>query len=277
MSNPPTSSSLDQRLKSALILAPAVLFVIFWGRGLFSLMAAVAAGICIWEWLKMVEAKGPKYLPHIGAGAMVIATAAAALLIDPVLSLWFYMGMAFLVFAFDWAQKGGNPIQAAFGVVYIGFSVATMIWLRLGTAEGLYNFMMLLFLIWASDSFAYFTGRAIGGPKLAPVISPKKTWAGFWGSSIGAALVLAVMGCPALLSLINVKPLAPFWVLAIAGFILAMFGQVGDLFISMFKRHYGIKDTGTLIPGHGGLLDRIDALLLVAPLFGMFVVLAGGK
>ena len=268
--------SINQRLKSALILAPAAIFVVLWGGKLFALMAAIVAAIGVYEWVRMVEPEGNKFLPHVGAGVAMIAAVAAALLLDPVLALCFFIGMAFLVFAFDWSQSGKHCVRAAFGVIYIGFSVAVMLWLRLGTEQGLYNFLMLMFLIWASDTAAYFTGKAIGGPKLAPVISPKKTWAGFWGSSVGAGFVLAGMGCPWLLSFLKLQPLAPLWVLAIAGFVLAMFGQAGDLFISMFKRHYGIKDTGTIIPGHGGILDRIDALLLVAPLFGMFVVLAGG-
>lgn len=267
---------INQRVKSALILAPAAIFVVLWGGKLFALMAVIVCAIGVFEWVRMVEPEGNKFLPHAGAGVAAIATAAASLLVDPVLSLWFFIGMSFLVFAFDWSQNGKHCLRVSFGVIYIGFAVAVMIWLRLGTPQGLYNFLMLMFLIWASDTFAYFTGRAIGGPKIAPVISPKKTWAGFWGSSIGAGLVLAGMGCPWLLSFLKLQPLAPLWVLAVAGFVLAMFGQAGDLFISMFKRHYGIKDTGTIIPGHGGILDRIDALLLVAPLFGIFVLLAGG-
>lgn len=272
----PVSGGFNERMKSALLLAPVAIFVVFWGGKLFGLMAAAIAAIAVFEWVRMVEKDGKFFLPWVGAGVAGVAAIASALLLDPVLSLWFHAGMAFLMFAAVYAADGKDGLRDAFGVIYIGFSVSVMLWLRLAGNDGLYHFLMLMLLIWASDSFAYFAGRAIGGPKLAPVISPKKTWAGFFGSSFGAALVVGAMGCPWLVETLHVTPLASWQVLAAVGFVLAMFGQAGDLFISLLKRHYGVKDTGALIPGHGGILDRIDALLLVAPLFGMFVLLAGG-
>lgn len=161
-------------------------------------------------------------------------------------------------------------LTMAFGMLYIGYACGIMIWLRLYTHDGLYNTLTMLFIVWASDISAYFTGRAIGGPKLAPLISPKKTWAGFIGSSVGSALVAAILASPPVLGAFHVDTVGHMSMAAYAGigFVLAMFGQVGDLFISIFKRRYGVKDTGTLIPGHGGILDRIDALMLVAILFG---------
>lgn len=156
------------------------------------------------------------------------------------------------------------------GMVYIGFSAGMMIWLRTVSDSGLYHMLTLLLIVWASDTFAYFSGRIVGGAKLAPNISPKKTWAGFWGSSIGAAVVAAGLTCPVVLSKMHAVTIGHMsWIgYAVMGFVLAMFGQVGDLMISLVKRRYGVKDTGTLIPGHGGVLDRVDALLLVALLFG---------
>ena len=159
------------------------------------------------------------------------------------------------------------------GTCYIVFSCGAMIWLRIGTPYGLYNMLTLLLIVWASDISAYFSGRAIGGPKLAPKVSPKKTWAGFIGSSVGAGLVAGGLACPVTLAKLHVETIGHFspYSYALLGFVLAMCGQAGDLLISFFKRRYGIKDTGTLIPGHGGVLDRIDALLLVALIFSLIV------
>ena len=159
------------------------------------------------------------------------------------------------------------------GIAYISVSCGLMAWLRVGTVYGLYNMLTLLLIVWASDISAYFSGRAIGGPKLAPKISPKKTWAGFIGSSVGAGLVSAGLACPQLLEKFNIATVGHLSVAAYAliGFVLAMMGQAGDLLISVFKRRYGVKDTGAIIPGHGGVLDRIDALLLVALAFGLIV------
>lgn len=160
------------------------------------------------------------------------------------------------------------------GTLYISFSIGMMIWLRNSADHGLYHMLTLILIVWASDVSAYFSGRAIGGPKLAPKISPKKTWAGFFGSSIGSALVAAGMTCPVVLQSLGGATIGGLsWrEYAVLGFFLAMFGQAGDLLVSIFKRYYGVKDTGTLIPGHGGILDRIDALLLVAILFGAFAM-----
>ncbi len=161
-----------------------------------------------------------------------------------------------------------------FGIMYISFSMWIMVWLR-NSDYGLYNVLTLLLIVWASDISAYFAGKTIGGLKLAPKISPKKTWAGFIGSSVGAAVIAASLTCPCLLAKWDVTTIGHMsWAgYAAMGFILAMFGQAGDLFISFIKRHYEVKDTGTLIPGHGGLLDRIDALLLVSLLFGAIVII----
>ena len=170
-----------------------------------------------------------------------------------------------------------RAVLMIFGIVYIGFSMGMMVWLRNSSDYGLYNMLTLLLIVWASDIFAYFAGKTIGGLKLAPKISPKKTWAGFIGSSVGAAVVAAGLTCPCLLAKWDVVTIGHMsWTgYAAMGFVLAMFGQAGDLFISFIKRCCNVKDTGSLIPGHGGLLDRIDALLLVSLLFGVIVIILG--
>ena len=273
-------SSLKTRIRSALVLAPVVLVILWFGGFGFTLMMAAACAIGIHEWSRMVlsqeqaKAKGIEYLAGAAGALAVLVT---GMVYSAVVSLWLLLAMCFLVFAYNFSQGGGSLRRLLLGVIYIGFSVSVMVWLRNGTVDGLYHTMTLLLIVWASDSFAYFSGRAIGGPKLAPTISPKKTWAGFWGSSLGAGLVAGGMACPWLVDILGVTPLGGMSFIGyfVMGFILAMFGQVGDLFISLIKRHYGVKDTGNIIPGHGGILDRIDALLLVALVFGAVAAATG--
>jgi phosphatidate cytidylyltransferase len=189
-----------------------------------------------------------------------------------------FMGIVAGISLYEWGrmvlgETRYRIVLLLFGLVYIGLSCGTMIWLRLSSL-GFYHVLTLLFIVWASDICAYFSGKAIGGPKLAPTISPKKTWAGFIGSSVGAGLVAGWLGSQAMIAKFHIETIGHMSAAQYAamGFILAMFGQAGDLFISIFKRRYGIKDTGALIPGHGGVLDRIDALLLVTLAFGLIVM-----
>ena len=275
------NSSLILRAKSALIFGPLVIAVIWFGGFPFAVMMAAGAAVGGWEWanLVMTGKKPPKFLPHMTAGITGLAAFSCEMFYSPFLSLGFMLSLCLLLFAFNFVKEGPKPWLLLFGVVYIGFAFIVMIWLRAGdSAQGLYHMLTLLLLVWASDISAYFSGKAIGGPKLAPKISPKKTWAGFFGSSVGAGLVTAGLACPWVLTKFDVHTIGNMGITAyfIIGFVLAMFGQAGDLFISLFKRHYGVKDTGTLIPGHGGILDRVDALLLVALFFGTIAMIAKG-
>ena len=195
----------------------------------------------------------------------------------------FYGGFAFQAFiaiAFgisvkEWvrmARKGEHFIRdSVIGVIYMALCYAPFLKLRLDLDQGLYLTIALMLGVWSSDIAAYFSGKFIGGAKLAEKISPNKTWAGFIGGIIGSACTLAAMShfAPffAEVSGMNFMSFAPLKAAFIIGALFTVFGQIGDLMISWYKRRVGVKDTGTLIPGHGGLLDRIDSLLLVTPFF----------
>jgi len=270
-------SSLKTRLKSALIFAPIVLILIYFGGGAFALMMAAGAAVAVNEWARMTMTgkDHPAFLIQLATGLAGLGVLSAGMVSNPVTALCFLLALCFLIFACNFSQGGPSLKLMLGGLVYIGFSFDIMIWLRSGSSgQGLYDFMTLLLIVWASDIAAYFSGKTIGGPKLAPKISPKKTWAGFIGSSVGAGLVAAALACPMFVYKISVDTIGGMGPLgyAVMGAILAMFGQGGDLLVSLFKRHFGVKDTGTLIPGHGGILDRIDALLLVAYIFGCLAV-----
>jgi phosphatidate cytidylyltransferase len=147
--------------------------------------------------------------------------------------------------------------------------VVALIWLRGDAQGGLAAILWLMASVWATDTGAYFAGRLIGGPKLAPRLSPNKTWAGLTGAMVAAALV----GWAAAL-LVPQGP--PARVLAAAGAGLAIVAQAGDLLESWIKRHFGAKDSSRLIPGHGGLFDRVDGLLTAAVALAAFQWSTGG-
>lgn len=149
------------------------------------------------------------------------------------------------------------------GTLYLGFSYCEIISLRLLFANGLFLTLGLLLTVWASDSGAYLFGKKIGGPKLTPTISPNKTWAGLLGSVFCAAITLVLWSHFFI-------PTASIPLTISFGAAMGLIGQSGDLLISYFKRKANVKDTGHLIPGHGGILDRIDALLLVLPVYTSF-------
>ena len=145
---------------------------------------------------------------------------------------------------------------SAAGVYYAGFPAVALIWIRGDQAYGWLAILYLFIIVWTTDSAAYLFGRWIGGPKLAPRISPKKTWSGLIGGALSAGLAgllfaLAVEGASSLH-------------LALLAIVLAVIAQLGDLGKSAIKRIFGMKDTSGLIPGHGGVLDRIDGLLFAA-------------
>jgi len=172
-----------------------------------------------------------------------------------------------VIAAWEWMRLvGWSAGWMAGGVVYIGVPVAALLWLRDQDRETAF---WLLLVVWVTDTLAYATGRLIGGWKLFPRISPRKTWAGLIGGVAGAALT---GGLAAAVLRLAVAP----WALAVASALLALVAQGGDLFESAVKRHFHAKDTGTLIPGHGGLLDRVDGLLAAAPVAALFCLVLGG-
>ncbi len=146
------------------------------------------------------------------------------------------------------------------GLFYVGIPALCLIWLR---EQGIMPVLMVILAVWMTDCGAYIVGRKVGGPKLAPVISPNKTWSGLLGGVFAAALVVGALAA---------RYQLPYWGGYIGvGAVLAVVAQLGDLFESHMKRRAGVKDSGTIIPGHGGVLDRIDGLLTAVPLFTIFV------
>jgi phosphatidate cytidylyltransferase len=164
--------------------------------------------------------------------------------------------------------RAGHGTAAALlpGAAYVLLAAAGLLWLRADPMEGRANLLFLLVLVWASDIGAYTAGRALGGPLLAPQISPSKTVAGALGGLLAAVLVGIVAA---------LASSTPLWRAGILTGLLGMVAQAGDLGESFVKRRFGVKDSGRLIPGHGGLLDRLDALLAVALAASLLALIQG--
>jgi phosphatidate cytidylyltransferase len=165
--------------------------------------------------------------------------------------------------AWEWARLcGGRPGWLLLGLFYVSLPCLALLWIR-NLPGGLETLLWTLALVWATDTAAYVAGRGIGGPRLAPRISPNKTWAGLAGGVVGAALVglaaALLRGGPADAALPG-----EMWRLVALSGVLALVEQAGDLVESAVKRHFGVKDSGNLIPGHGGVLDRVDGLIAVS-------------
>ena len=153
-------------------------------------------------------------------------------------------------------------IETAAGAFYIGLPAALFLWLRNRAPEGLETILALFFVIWAADIFAYFGGKLVGGPKVARGLSPNKTWSGIIAGVLAGAL--AGLGCGYLFQTDANLHVAWFFI----GALIAFTGLMGDLFESFLKRRFGVKDASRLIPGHGGVLDRIDSLMAATLLVG---------
>ncbi len=191
-----------------------------------------------------------------------------------------FVSLAFGLAVGEWFTMSQRPVKSVAlflgGLLYLAVSFTMFAQLRIDGVNGLFLTLLLLLVVWASDTGAYIFGRLIGGPKMAPSISPNKTWSGMAGAQIGAAAVFAgfMLNAPALGEIvpneISVSKQQWPWLVFFGAF-MGFVGQVGDLIESKMKRRAGMKDSGNLIPGHGGMLDRIDALLLVIPVFYLIV------
>jgi phosphatidate cytidylyltransferase len=253
-SRPTRWGDLRLRVLSAVVLAPLALICIWAGGLIFAgLVALIAIGLS-YEWLSLC---GQRESP---SAWLLFAVVPLAVL----LTQWNTLSHAIMLLAIATLAgaalaRGLSPARPlAFGVPYLGLGATVLVWLRQPVETGCANVIGLLFVVWASDIGAYMAGRAIGGARLAPAISPGKTWSGAIGGLAAAALV----GLAAALILGNGTLI---WRSVTFAVLVAGISQAGDLFESLLKRHFGVKDSGTMIPGHGGLLDRLDALLAAAP------------
>lgn len=242
------------RIGSAAVLGPAALAAAFAGGYVFIAMIAIAAAIMSWEWVRLCGADAAAGLPLFLAAAGVAAMG-LRLGIEWGIAAAFIGGL--LGFILLNLLRSPHPKFMSLGVLYIGIPAMALLWLRLVPAEGRFVMLWLFAVVWATDIGAYVAGNLIGGARLAPSISPHKTWAGGIGGLLAAVAVTAGIAPFA-------EPVDRGRLLVLSA-ILAIAAEFGDLLESAIKRRFGVKDTSGLIPGHGGVLDRVDGLVAAAP------------
>ncbi len=247
-------ADLGSRALSAAVLIPLVIAAVWAGGMWFNLFVGWLGVLMALEWTTMVHRQDPAQFALHAAGALCGALLPLSVgftgAVIAIAVLWIVSALLARV------QESDGAVWRYLGVPYVAVPAMALVVLRSDPAFGAQAIIWVMVIVWAADTLAYFAGRIIGGPKLAPVLSPKKTWAGLGGAIVGSALASAIVAIYA--GLTGVAMLA-----AIAGF-LALVEQGGDLFKSALKRHYGVKDSGRLIPGHGGVIDRVDGLVAVA-------------
>jgi phosphatidate cytidylyltransferase len=254
------------RILASVVLISLALTSAYAGGLVFSVWVALVGALMAYEWHDIAFGPGRRamFAVHIAAFALVIT----ACMMDRFgLGLWVIGAASVFALALAGIQRL-RPTWAIVGLPYTLLPCLSLLWLRQTAVAPLATVIWLFALVWASDIGAFFVGKAVGGPKLAPTISPHKTWAGLFGAILAAALVgygtgFAVEGAPKL-------------ILASMSGLLAVVSQVGDLTESAFKRRFGVKDSSQLIPGQGGVLDRVDGLIFATLVVAALALLHGG-
>jgi phosphatidate cytidylyltransferase len=262
-----------KRVLTALILAPLVLVLVFIGP-MWLITGAVAgvAMLAAWEFLALTEHRGAKPPRVLTLGSIALLFAGNYQWPDETATLFGFFCIVLLVyctFTSPVERALADATSSVFALFYLGLTLLPIPMLREAT-NGPSLLAFLFLTVWAGDTVAMYAGRAFGKSKLAPNLSPNKTWAGAIGSIIGAMAVAGILlALSTYLAQWNSVKLsysdAPWWYWLVLAVVVNVAAQVGDLAESALKRSAGVKDSGTLLPGHGGILDRIDALLLAAP------------
>ncbi len=260
---PAERGGLRLRILSALVLVPLALGAIWAGAASTTILVAIAGGLMAWEWGTLIGR-----LDGAAEGALFVAVGAGVVLVAGFGSV--EAGLVCAVLGVAGLSLSGlrrQPGWTAAGLGWILLATICFVILRADPAAGWPTTLWLLLVVWAIDTAAYVVGRSVGGPKLAPRISPNKTWSGLFGGMAGALLVGLVFGW--------IDGAAAPWRLALVSGGLAVVEQIGDIAESYAKRRFGAKDSGNLIPGHGGLLDRLDGMLAVVTAVVLLQIVTG--
>jgi len=261
-SAPSSPSSLTLRMISAAVMMPVIFGAVWLGGWFFIVLTALIAGLMYWEWQGLCGERGNKanlFALFCATGPVVLAiTGGPQTLIG-----WGLMTVVIFIL-----QKYKPREFLAIGFAYIYLACISLVWLRGLDQAGMETMIWLGIVVVMTDTCAYFTGRSLGGPKLAPAISPKKTWSGLIGGIVGAAVAGAILAGYIGANIVGV---------AVVSGVFAIIAQIGDLAISKAKRMYDVKDSSNIIPGHGGVLDRFDGILAAALAMALLTLLGGGS
>jgi phosphatidate cytidylyltransferase len=260
------ASDLKRRVPSAIVLILLALSATWYGGFPFLLFWTVAALIVWYEWATIVRSEPRTTVIALGAIALAIAVVLVSL--KMIVLAWIVVVIGAIATG---AATNGNRdarLWSGVGLLYASFVVIPVVLLREDPKFGFFTVIWLYAVVWLTDIAGYFCGRFIGGPKLAPVISPKKTWSG----AIGGTL-FGVLGGVAVATVAN----AGFaFMLIVIALLVSVFSQAGDIFESFVKRKFGKKDASGILPGHGGVMDRIDGFIAAAALALLIGLLRNG-
>lgn len=260
---------LVRRAASAIVLAPVVLLAVWLGGLPFAALVGIVAAIVVLEWWTVTlprrggRAKGidpAATIAAVAAGSAPLAVAVGQPLLAAIL-----LGAGAALVALLHRGALGRWLWPLLGVAYAGLPAVALVGVR-DLPGGLSFVLMLMIVVWVTDSVAYFGGRAIGGPKLWPRVSPGKTWSGAICGLVGGVCAGGAVAAAAGGGIV---------VAFVVAAVLSIVSQVGDLAESAIKRRFGVKDSGKLIPGHGGVMDRVDGLLAAALAAGLIVAASG--
>ncbi len=249
---PPSTRSLLLRFASALVLIPLVVGAVYVGGWVFVLLVVLLCMMMLFEWTRMVERRefSASFFALAGGAAISLFSAAAG-----IYGIAFIIGLVSGLAAFILSRRDARlGLWSAFAAPYLIAPCIALIWLRVSTDHGLVLTLILFVTVWAADTGAFLFGKAIGGPKISYALSPSKTWAGIGGGIVGGAVIGAVAGY----FLIGGETV---FLSLLAGAGLGAASVLGDLAESAFKRNFGLKDISGFIPGHGGVLDRLDGMI----------------
>jgi phosphatidate cytidylyltransferase len=254
--------NLLMRIAAALVLAPLAIGAAYAGGWYWTVLSTIGAIGLFVEWLAVTYTA--RNVPATVAGVVALVLTALFLAIGNVNAALVVLALGLIAVAFRAAEP---RIWAVAGFLYAAAAQVASILVRLDEAKGLSALILVLLVVWATDIGGYFAGRAIGGAKLWPRVSPKKTWSGAIGGFVASLLVAIGF------SVFDLGKMLPLLILAA---MLSIAAQLGDLFESAIKRRFGVKDSSHIIPGHGGVMDRLDGFVAAIVLAAIFGVLRGG-